>query len=600
MATKISVQQSKPYISFDTETTGLDPYRGAEIFAWSTCGYDGDIHVSRFDEHHDSRQELDLLLRDTSVAKVCHNLHFDLAMLATGGYPIPSDTEWHCTLLICQLLNNLEPSNSLDELAYKYGHYPMDQDKPIEVAARIYGSYNKIPRKMMREYQKADAERTMLLFQTFYPYIQRDPLLMAEYLNEIETVKATIHMEMRGIMVCKQEAEKLKNWLEDELNRITVETAELVPYAINLNSPTQVIKLLYTDLKWPVIEMNKSGLAPSTEKDVLETLRKMQIELQMPQHAVDILDLILRQRSYTKGLGMVQSYLDASDNDGILHPHINTNAARTGRESSENPNMQNISKDFALKTRYPVPARKCFRARPGYIIVLIDYAGIEMRLAVQATGSIRLIKLLESDFDFHDACAKSFYGERYLKADKKLKKMLRSAAKNGRFAMLYGAGIAQVAATLGLTLAEAKAGVERDKKDFPEFYTMMDDCIREASQTGHIVTFFGRKLKVNRKKAYTATDYKIQGSAAALFKRAQVRVDKYLREKWNDEIALWLPVHDELILEIPRKYLSQRDVILRDVKNIMVNFDEITVKLNVEFKQSTYTWADAQEFALAA
>jgi DNA polymerase-1 len=440
----------------------------------------------------------------------------------------------------------------------------------------------------------------MLLFKTFYPFIQRDPKLMAEYINEIETVKTTIRMEMRGIMVCKQEAEKLKNWLEDELVQIEIRTAELVPYAINLNSPVQVIKLLYTDLKWPVIELNKSGLAPSTEKDVLEKLRGMQADLNMPQNAVDILDLILKQRSYTKGLGMVQSYLDASDGGYILHPHINTNAARTGRESSENPNMQNISKEAALKTRYPVPARKCFRARPGYILILIDYSGIEMRLAVQATGSARLIKLLESDFDFHDACAKSFFGSRYINADKKLKKILRSAAKNGRFAMLYGAGIQQVAATLGLTLAEAKAGVDRDKQDFPEFYTMMDDCIREASQTGHIVTFFGRKLKVNRKKAYTATDYKIQGSAAALFKRAQVRVDKYLREVWNDEIAIWLPVHDELILEMPRKYLPQRDVILREIRKIMLSFVEITVKLNVEMKQSTYTWADAQEFALAA
>jgi DNA polymerase-1 len=600
MATKIAPPQVKRYISFDTETTALDPYRGGRIFAWSTCDPVGNTHISRFDEHPDSKPELDLLLRDTSIAKVCHNLHFDLSMLVAGGFSIPDNTEWHCTLLICQLLNNLEPSNGLDDLAYKYGHYPKDQDKPIEVAARIYGSYDKIPRKMMREYQQADAERTMLLFQTFYPFIQRDPVLMAEYLNELETVKTTIRMEMRGIMVCVPEAEKLKRWMEGELAQVEQDTARLVPYAINLNSPKQVIKLLYEDLKWPVIEMNKSGLAPSTEKDVLETLRKMQNQLNMPQHAVDILDLILRQRSYTKGLGMVQSYLDACDSEGILHPHINTNAARTGRESSENPNMQNISKEAALKTRYPVPARKCFRARPGYFIVLIDYSGIEMRLAVQATGSARLIKLLESDFDFHDACAKSFYGERYLNADKKLKKMLRSAAKNGRFAMLYGAGIAQVAATLGLSLAEAKAGVERDKKDFPEFYTMMDACIHEASQTGHIVTFFGRKLKVNRKKAYTATDYKIQGSAAALFKRAQVRVDKYLREVWNDEIAIWLPVHDELILEIPRKYLSQRDVILREVRNIMLNFKEITVKLNVECRQSTYTWAGAQEFAIAA
>lgn len=605
MAVKIQNKISK-YISFDTETTALDPYRGGRIFAWSTCTEDGEVEVERFGEDFDdcdttydlSKHRLQQLFYDTSIAKVCHNFHFDYAMALTSGYTIPSDTVWHCTLLICQLLNNLEPSNGLDDLAFKYGGYPMDQDQPIEVAARIYGSYEKIPKKMMRDYQHADAERCMLLFKTFFPYIQRDPKLYAEYINEIETVKTTIRMEMRGIMVCEDETLKLKKWLEDELVKVQIDTMELVPYPINLNSPSQVVKLLYEDLKWPVIEMNKSGKAPSTDKDTLENLRKSQVEFNMPQHAVDVLDLILRQRSYTKGLGMIQSYIEASEN-WILHPHINTNEARTGRESSENPNMQNISKDAALKTRYPVPSRKCFRARPGYILFLIDYSGIEMRLAVQATGSARLIALLEDDFDFHDACAKSFYGERYLKADDKLKKILRSAAKNGRFAMLYGAGILQVARTLGLTLAEAKAGVERDKIEFPEFYDMMDDCIAFARKYGYIETFFGRKLMVNTKQAYIATDYKIQGSAAALFKRAQVRVDRYFREVWNDEIAIWLPVHDELIFELPRYLYPQRDRILKNVINIMLDHSEITVKLNAEVKQSTYTWADAKKYKMA-
>lgn len=632
---KLHDNHIKSYVSFDTETTGLDPYRGGRIFAWSTCDEQGNITVSRYDTDKKSRESLQAVLDDTSVAKVCHNLHFDLAMLQVDGYSIPSNTVWHDSMLICQILNNLEPSNSLDELAYKYGGYPMDQDKPISAAARIYGSYDKIPKAMMTEYQHADAERTMLLFKTFFPILKRDPKMYEEYTVELALIHTTIRFERRGIMVCQDEALKLKSWLQDELAAVERDTARLIPYPINLNSPKQIIKLLYEELKWPVLSMNKSGAAPATDKDAMEALRAVAPQYNMEQRAIEVLDLILRQRSYTKGLGMILSYLEAADAQSILCPHLNTNSARTSRESSENPNMQNVSKEAALKTRFPVPSRRCFRARPGYVLFLIDYAGIEMRLAVQATQSPRLIKLMEDGFDFHDACARLFYGTRYTDAGtgvqyylsgdhrrqkeyrelvakvgrekaleqtfKTVKKVLRSAAKNGRFAMLYGAGVTQVARTLGLSLEETKEGYARDRAEFPELYNMMDDCIRQAREKGYIETFFGRKLRVNPREAYTATDYRIQGSAAGLFKRAQVKVDHYLRSRWAwYDVSIWMVVHDELIIEMPRALMPHRDEILSDIIKLMADCPEITVKLSAEIKLAKYTWAGATEYKIAA
>jgi len=623
------------YLSFDTETTGLDPYRGARIFAWSTCDETGNVAISRYDTDKDSHNKIQQLLYDTSTAKVCHNLHFDLGMLQIENYNIPKNTVWHDTMLICQILNNLEPSNSLDELAYKYGGYPMEQDTPITAASKIYGSYDKIPKHLMNEYQYADAERTMLLFKTFYPIIKRDPAAYAEYLVELALVHTTIQFERRGMMLCKPEALKLLSWIDSELKQVQQDTVALIKYPINLNSPKQVVHLLYEELGWPVLTMNKSGLAPATDKDALEELRSASVEYNMSQRAIDVLDLILRQRSYTKGRGMILSYLEAADCNDIICPHLNTNSARTSRESSENPNMQNVQKELALKTRFPVPARKCFRARPGYVLFLLDYAGIEMKLAVQATGSVRLIKMMAEGFDFHDACAKLFYGTRYTnagtgvqyyltgdhrrqKAYRELvervgrddaltqtfeivKQMLRSAAKNGRFAMLYGAGVQQVAHTLGLTLEETKEGYARDRAEFPELYTMMDDCITQANSQGYIETFFGRKLRVNPRKAYTATDYKIQGSAAGLFKRAQVRVANYFKHKWGlFDIAIWMVVHDELIIELPRELMTHSDEILRDVMLLMTLFPEITVSMNVEVKKSAYLWSDAKKYKLAA
>jgi DNA polymerase-1 len=254
-----------------------------------------------------------------------------------------------------------------------------------------------------------------------------------------------------------------------------------------------------------------------------------------------------------------------------------------------------VSKRKGLKNPYPVPARQCYIPRPNSVLFMVDYSGIEMRVAVQCSGSARLIKLLHDDFDFHSACAESFFGKRFTdEKDKEIKKMLRSAAKNARFAMLYGGGIKTVASTLLLSIKEAKYGKDCDRERFPEFYDLMDDCSSFAREHGYIKTLFGRKLNVPRHKSYVATDYRVQGTAAEVFKRGEVKVDKYLKENYPD-IRLLVPVHDELMGDMPRKYLQHKFKIMKEIENRMINIERITVPLSVEWKMSSTTWDGAKE-----
>jgi DNA polymerase-1 len=503
----------------------------------------------------------------------------------------------------------------------KQRQFYSDIDNQIARARKIYPTYREIPKPLMTQYQQNDVERTMLLFQSMWPLLNEKPRMLQEYYVELELVQATVLLEEHGIMVSRTEAENLVRWLRSELESNHQECVDTLGEWINFGSYPAVTRLLYHTMKFPVVKNDDNTIA--TDKDAFEELRQYcQTDR---QHQV--LDMILRHRSYTKGIAMVSSYLKAADGNDIIHPHINTNRAVTGRESSSNPNMQNVSKEVALKTKFPVPARKCFRARPGNVLILCDYAGIEMRLAVQGTGSERLIELLTHDFDFHDACAQSFFGPRYTdqgtclqfyltddhrrqkeyrglcdrigreeaatQTYKKAKKMLRSAAKNGRFAMLYGAGLKSVANTLMMSLAEARAGYVRDKSEYPEFYVFMDECTQFAREHGYIETFFGRELRVNPTKPYKATDYSIQGSAAGLFKRAQVRATKWLQE--NSGARFVLPVHDEFLFEYPRSELSKLNEWKAGITPVLTQFDEITVPLTVEWKMSTYTWDRAKE-----
>jgi DNA polymerase I len=609
-------------IVVDYETTGLSIPHGAEVFSVVLTWID-DGHTEIYDrEDKFFLPKLKAIWENEKVEKVAHHLKFEYKF--TTSLKIVPRGKLHCTMIQHQLLHNLAYKHSLDYAARQYAGIVMEwdeADKAVDKCKSIYGDdYSKFPRDLMHKYMMYDGERTALLHNVQYPLISAERRSLNEYHNEIALIRTTARMESNGIMIERKNAKEMLAWMDTELKDVDVKAEKIVGGPVNLQSHKQLKKVLFEKFKLPSVGTTKSG-EPSTDKGAIEALRDIN------DHP--ILDLILKKRSYTKGQAMINAYLEYSIND-ILYPNINTNAAGTGRESSSDPiNFQNIQKEVSLKTRFPVAARRCFRARPKYFFFLKDFQGIEMRLYVQGTNEPRLIKLVEQNFDFHDACAKNFYNELYtvrkycleffmrmnknFKKEiqdvyrtededkinavyKKYKKTLRSAAKNGRFAMAYGAGIDTLASTLMLSYAQAYEGKARDKDEYPEFYAYMDKCTRQAKKFGYIETFFGRKLNVPSDRPYAATDYAIQGSAAGVMKRAQVAVDAYIEKELDDQVKLILPIHDEIIFEYPRSLYPQRNEILSEIRKRMINIECITVPLEIEVKMTTTTWDRAVEY----
>jgi len=111
-----------------------------------------------------------------------------------------------------------------------------------------------------------------------------------------------------------------------------------------------------------------------------------------------------------------------------------------------------------------------------------------------------------------------------------------------------------------------------------------------VEEQGYVVTMFGRHLSVPIEKSYIGLNYLIQGTAAEIIKRAQVRVDAYLRKYTGRELCILLPVHDELIIECPRRRLRDARDIMRDIVNLMVDFPEFDVPLDVEIDLVVRDW----------
>jgi len=135
-------------------------------------------------------------------------------------------------------------------------------------------------------------------------------------------------------------------------------------------------------------------------------------------------------------------------------------------------------------------------------------------------------------------------------------------------------------------------------KKVPRVANFTNNIVELIKDQGYVKTVFGRKLSIQRDKPYIGSNYLIQGTAAGIIKRAQVNVDKYLREEWDDDIRIVIPIHDELIISFPRELLKYLNQILEGITERMINIPEITVPLEVEWKMSTTTWANAKEIEI--
>jgi DNA polymerase-1 len=582
-------------VNLDYETTDLNALKG-RVFSmsltWVEDGYtevwrkDGEVRFYNGDEKEIWRGKGNFNQRLKSFCQspceaVTHNLMFEWDFSITEGLKFHPRKKFHDTMIMSQYVDNLCPLHKLDYLFNRFHgkvEWIQRADSDVAKAAKIYGTYDKIPKELMFPYQLADGVRGALLYKMFWPLTEPK----SEYWNEIELIKTTVDMKRRGFFINKKETNKLIDHLTKELDENDSTIRKILGRYVNVSSKPQLDRLLYDELKFPRGESN--------DKFAIEKLRLVS------NHP--ILDCILKRRSYITGRTVVKNYLELSDENSLVHANIGTNFDTTGRENCREPNFQNVQKEIKAGARFTVPARRCQGPRPGFILLLADYAGIEIRLAIQGTEDERLIKMCVEGYDFHAACALSFYGDRYTnEKNADLKAALRSRAKNARFAMLYGAGLEQTAATLGLTVEETRAGYERDKSDFPEFYELMAKCTHDARHDGYITTFFGRKLRVPLDRPYAATDYLIQGSAAALFKHAQNEVHCLFKSHWKNDAFIIIPVHDELVMEVRRGV--DLSLLTAQVQRIMTSFNEIKVKLDVEFSIATYIWSNKVKYELS-
>ena len=377
-----------------------------------------------------------------------------------------------------------------------------------------------------------------------------------ELYNNIEFPLAQVLADMTrtGILVDREGIEafgvQLRQELDQVLTRIEMEAGTS---DFNPNSPKQLGTLLFDTMGLPHGKKTKNGW--STDAETLEKLRD-----------IPLVEDILQYRACQKlNSTYVEGLLKVIGEDGRIHTRFNQTEARTGRLSSDNPNLQNIP----IRTEMGSKLRAYFVAKPGCVLVDADYSQIELRILAHVTGDAHMQEAFLSGADIHRSTAAKIYNIR----PEDVTPRLRSSAKAINFGIMYGKGAYSLSKDIGVSVKEAEAFLQTYLATFPNINGYMEKTIADARQCGYVSTLFGRRRalpelnsnnhNIRASGERMARNTPIQGTAADVIKLAMVRVWRRLRDE-KMESRLILTVHDELIVEAPEAEAEKAAQILQE------------------------------------
>jgi DNA polymerase-1 len=305
-----------------------------------------------------------------------------------------------------------------------------------------------------------------------------------------------------------------------------------------------------------------------------------------------IIDKLLRYREVEKLRSTYgESLLAEVGADGRIHATFQQTVARTGRLSSDRPNLHNIP----IRTEEGRRFRRAFVPREGWSFLVADYNQIELRVIAHLAEDPGLIDAFESDLDIHTATAARVFG-----VDAGAVTLAqRSKAKMISYGLAYGMEAYGLSQRLGVSVDEASLILTAYFEAFPKVKSYMDTTVEEARQRGYTETLFGRRrlipelsssnYRVRQAGERQAMNAGIQGLAADIFKAALVKLDALL-ERDRLESRLVLQVHDEVILEVPPDENAAASEITLDA---MHNACRLCVPLEVNLSWGT-NWAEAK------
>ena len=502
------------------------------------------------------------ILKDKNIKKYCYDYKAIKVALKKNNIDIEGV---YFDLLIASYLVDSSLKNNPEVVMNIYGiDLTIDEEEmslfsqqsPLKTAKMAYFS-RILKDKVFSELEKIDA---ISLYETL----------------EVPLIDTLADMEIEGFPLDKKKLDEFGDVYKEKEIALSKEIFEMAGEEFNLASPKQIADVLF----------NKMGLKGNRKQSTsVDNLKEIADE-----HP--IVNKILEYRKYFK---LVSTYVEGLKNhihsDGKIHAKFNQALTTTGRLSSSEPNLQNIS----VRDEEGKLIRKAFYYPDQDVEILsLDYSQIELRVLSSLSKCKALQEIFLKGEDIHSATAKKIFN-----LEGEPTSLQRRRAKTVNFGIVYGISDWGLAEQLEIAPKEAKAIITSFYQSYPEVSTFFQEIIADATKNGYVSTLLGRRrylreihdsnYQVREFAKRAAMNAPIQGTAADLIKLAMIKVSKALKDG-NYKSKMVLQIHDELIIKV---YKDEKDEIFKLVKSVMENAMKLDVPLEVDGGFGE-TWYDAK------
>jgi DNA polymerase I-like protein with 3'-5' exonuclease and polymerase domains len=454
----------------------------------------------------------------TKIPKTGANLQYDLAYLWTEGIKVEGPF-WDIQVAE-PLLDENKFSYSLENISQERLGRGKDEDEMAAYIRKHFGAKAgkekgyiwKCPAHMVEKYAKEDVRLPIQIIDQQLVELEREEMLEL-WKMESDLLPILCRMHLNGVRVDAGYAKKLgTEW--------TAKIAELERGFNGINPGSSKQLAAYCETLGIPYQRTAKGNPTFTAKIMEEMESQVPMFKDMREH-----------KKYSHFLGtFVNGYITNSHVNGRVHGQFNQlkgdeYGTVSGRLSASNPNLQNIpnpEKDAFFSAQ----CRGLFLPEHGHEWIRYDFSQIEYRLLVHFASSLaggvangaRQQYIDNPETDFHEMCAE-------------LTGLTRKQAKNINFGLVYGMGVPKLAASLGISVSEAKTIFAMYHEKAPFAKAFMETAMQRASTRGFIRTIANRKRRFDfwESTKFIPKDKKIDGEV-------------YMMKDKNEAIKKWGPV----------------------------------------------------------
>ena len=304
------------------------------------------------------------------------------------------------------------------------------------------------------------------------------------YNRQRKLIRPLIYMSERGIKIDVAGIIEYKKEEQTRLNGMVAELHKIVGYPINQNSPQQLMKYFYGDLKInPYTKRNlKNQTVTTVDVDALKRIAR---------RGFDAARIMLDIRSVSKRISTYMN-IDKVSNDGRYHSSYNPVGAKTGRLSSS----ETIDDKGGNQQNWPHDLLRFFKYDEGYMGYSMDLAQIENRIVAHVGGIISMIEAFNSGVDLHKLTASIIFSKSYSDiSDEEGSSDLgdgrqseRYWGKKGNHAINYDVGDKTFALKNEIPETEAKYIIEKIHKGYPQIRSGYHQTIQNMLKNNRMVT----------------------------------------------------------------------------------------------------------------